>query len=423
MNEWDVASHHQGKKGGSVKRILVYTHNSIGLGHAFRTLAVITGMKKWRPDIDFLVISGTSIPQIFFREGIEVIKLPSIKLDIDRSDNRMICRYFTGVELEEIFDFRQRIILESFAFFQPDVFIVEHNMTGQMSELIPVLMKKWMRRGGPADFCLVHICRGIMRWIPLLQIPYQNPRHRSESINIGSLYDFMYVLEDRDVIDINKAFLGNDRDLEQKIRYLGKITNKTFDEIPPRKEVIERFGLGEKGIVVVTLGRNSRVPELSLRLLAIFEHSGIKHSHEIVFLLDPYLAREHQNTLRNHPLSKGVRIRQFVPNLVDLIRYADLVVSRAGYNIVNEILLTGARAVLIPESHGGGEQEMRARSINETRIRVFTEDELLEERAESLIADLLNTQFEPGGYRFDKYAIGKRIVEEVEGWNLAKGNR
>ena len=40
---------------GNIKRVLVYTHNSIGLGHAFRTLAVITGMRKWRPDIDFLI--------------------------------------------------------------------------------------------------------------------------------------------------------------------------------------------------------------------------------------------------------------------------------------------------------------------------------------------------------------------------------
>jgi len=59
-----------------IKRILVYTHNSIGVGHAFRTSAVITGIRKWRPDIDFLVVSGTSVPQVFFREGVEVIKLP-----------------------------------------------------------------------------------------------------------------------------------------------------------------------------------------------------------------------------------------------------------------------------------------------------------------------------------------------------------
>ena len=151
----------------NIKRILVYTHNSIGLGHAFRTLAAITGIKKWRPDIDFLVISGTSIQQIFFKEGIEVIKLPSIKLDIDHQDSPMHSRYLSGFDLETIFDFRQSIIMKTFDFFQPDALIIEHNMTGQMSELIPLLMKKWMRKGGPVDFALAHICRGIMKWIPL----------------------------------------------------------------------------------------------------------------------------------------------------------------------------------------------------------------------------------------------------------------
>ncbi len=86
--------------------------------------------------------------------------------------------------------------------------------------------------------------------------PYQNPRHRSESINIGELYDFMYVLEDREVIDINQQFLGNDPDLEKKIRYLGKVTNKVYGELPSRSDALDRFGLPDKKIVLISLGRN-----------------------------------------------------------------------------------------------------------------------------------------------------------------------
>ena len=101
----------------NIRRILVYTHNSIGLGHVFRTLAVITGMRKSRPDIDFLVLSSSSVPQIFFQEGIEVVKLPSVKLNIDAQDNRLEPRYLGDCDLESIFEFRQRIILETFDFF------------------------------------------------------------------------------------------------------------------------------------------------------------------------------------------------------------------------------------------------------------------------------------------------------------------
>ncbi|MBI5570683.1 MAG: hypothetical protein HY914_12125 [Desulfomonile tiedjei] len=400
----------------NIKRILFYTHNSIGLGHAFRSLAVITGMKRWRPDIDFLVISGTSVPQIFFREGIELIKLPSIKLDIDRSDNQMISRYLSGFDLEAIFDFRQRIIMESFDFFQPDVFIVEHNMTGQMSELIPVLMKKWMRKGGPVDFCLVHICRGIMKWVPLLQIPYQNPRHRSESINIGALYDFMYVLEDRSVIDINKAFLGNDPDLEKKIRYLGKITNKVRSELVSRQEMLERLGLPDRPIILLALGRNGQVCAVAESLFRAFERTGIKQSHQVVMLIDPYLDREASKAIPCNPVASGIRFLPFFPDLVDLVNHSELVICRAGYNMVNEILLAGAKAILIPESHGGGEQELRARSIDEDGIRVLTEDQVLATDPDDVILDLLNRLSKPVPHDFDKYAMGKTILEELGAW-------
>ena len=404
----------------TIKRILVYTHNSIGLGHAFRTAAVITGIKKWRPDIDFLVISGTSVPQVFFKEGIELIKLPSIKLDIDREDSPMYSRYLSGFELEEIFDFRQRLIGASFDFFQPDVLIIEHNMTGQMSELIPLLMKKWVRQGGPMDFTLVHICRGIMKWVPLLQIPYQNPRHRSESINIGSLYDFMYVLESRDVIDINKEFLGNDPEMEEKIQYLGKITNKVYEELPTRKEALDRFGLPDKKIILLSLGRNHHATNIGTKLLDFCGKNGLAPEYQVVLVLDPYMDDASVQFLKQHPFAAEVRFLPFLPDLVDLVRHADLMICRAGYNTVNEILLTGVKAVIIPESHGGGEQELRARSVREQNILVLNEKEILDDRSHSLILDLLNRPLQPVTHRFDKYAIGKKIIEDLENW---KGSR
>jgi predicted glycosyltransferase len=405
---------------GNIKRILVYTHNSIGLGHAFRTLAVITAIKKWRPDINFLVMSSTSIPQIFFNEGIEVVKLPSIKLDIDRAGEPMIPRYLNDLDVESIFEFRQRIILETFDFFKPDALIVEHNMTGQMSEVIPLLMKKYIRQGGPADFALAHICRGIMRWVPLLRIPYQNPRHRSESINLGRLYDFMYVLEDREVIDINKAFLGNDSELEPKIRYLGKITNKGYDELAPREEVLRRFALPDKKIVLISLGRNKCVPDLSIKLLELMAEAGVKESHQVVFILDAYLGDSRAELIRNHPSGKGVRFLNFVPDLVDLVNQSEMVISRAGYNTVNEILLTGAKALLIPESHGSAEQEQRVRSVPNENMLVYAEEQVFANGSESTILNLMNSDCTRAPITIDKYKIGKFIIEELEDWASRK---
>ena len=406
----------------SIKRILVYTHNSIGVGHAFRTAAVISGIKKWRPDIDFLVMSGTSVPQVFFKEDVEVIKLPSVKMDIDHSVNSLHSRYLTGFDLEAVFDFRQQLIMASFDFLQPDALIIEHNMTGQMSELIPLLMKKWMRKGGPVDFALVHICRGIMKWIPLLRIPYQNPRHRSESINIGALYDFMYVLEDREVIDINKSFLGDDPELEPKINYLGKITNKTCDELQSRRETLDRFGLPDKKLIVISLGRNQKVLDLSIRMAEIFHHMLDSEDYQVVMILDTYLDKSAASSLREHESCKKVRFINFLPDLVDLFNHSELVISRAGYNTVNEILLTGAKAIIVPESHGGGEQELRAHSVKAQNIFVLNEDDILFQDPGDQISEFLSMVSRANPIKFDKYSIGKSMIDDLERWKRSRSN-
>ncbi len=230
------------------------------------------------------------------------------------------------------------------------------------------------------------------------------------------------VLEDREVIDINKAFLGDDPDLEKKIRYLGKITNRVYGELPLREEALERFGLTDRKTVLISLGRNNRVSDLSLRLFDVLAKTGLTPPCQVVNVLDPYLDSDLAESIKNHPLSKGVRFLPFVPDLVDLVHHSDLVISRAGYNIVNEILLTGTPAILIPESHGGGEQEMRAQSLHEDSIRVLTEDDAFGNVMTEHVSDLLNGMNSRPSYRFDKYAIGKQIIEDLEAWKARSKN-
>jgi predicted glycosyltransferase len=228
----------------------------------------------------------------------------------------------------------------------------------------------------------------------------------------------MYVLEDREVIDINKAFLGDDPDLEKKITYLGKVTNRVHGEFPSRREILERLGLPDKKIILVSLGRNQRVGEVSAKLLEIFQMGGVLQTHQIVFVLDPYLDQDRADALRGNSLSRHARFLDFFPDMVDLVNQSELVISRAGYNIVNEILLTGVKAVLIPESHGGGEQEFRAKTVDGQNIRVSTEQELLNDDSSQLILDHLTRHIPAHPHRFDKYAVGKVIIEDLERWKL-----
>ncbi len=101
---------------------------------------------------------------------------------------------------------------------------------------------------------------------------------------------------------------------------------------------------------------------------------------------------------------------------MDLFNHAELVISRAGYNTVNEILLTGVKAVIIPESHGSGEQEQRARSALADNLVIMNEDEVLESEFGPRIINFLETGSRAAPCKFDKYAIGKRIIKDLEAW-------
>jgi len=399
----------------TIKRILIYTHNSIGIGHAFRTLAVVTGMRYHRPEVDFLVVSGTSIPQIFLDEGIEVLKLPGIKKEVETPGGGLKPRHLTSLSTSALIELRQRLIMDTLDCFSPDAVMVEHYMGGLMSEAMPLIRGKRAHAGRIEDFALIHFSRGIFRGLD--QLPSSGKSgHAFDVESIAHHFDFIYVLEDPENVDFNGEVLAGAPGLQHRIHYLGRITGKAAHELLPRTKVLRRFGLADQKIILVTLGRHGPILTMARRLLRSLASRGFGRDYQVVFVVDPYLDGEIARNLRNEYTAGDVRFLPFTPHLVDLVNIAELVVCRAGYNIVNEVLMTGVSALVIPERHPSGEQERRARSVRERNIVVASEKEVLEGQVSVILDDLpLRTKASPR-YDFDKYAIGRRMVNDLERW-------
>jgi len=403
-----------------IKRILIYTHNSMGMGHAFRTIAVITGIKKWRNDLDFLVISGTSVPHIFFREGIDVVKLPGIKMVIGDGQNSLEGRYLRNIEPFRIFDYRQKIILETFDFFRPHVLMVEHNMGGLMNEIVPLMIRKKHRISSGEDFALVHLSRGIFSGSELV-IPHCNMG--GNYINIAHLYDFIYVFEKREIVDINLELLGNDPELEDKITYHGPITFMTSEDLSDRKEVKKNFALSNKPVILIAPGRYGRIEEMIKSIISSFEILSLERDYEIILIPDPYLEKERLRYIKESILPDYIRIIPFTFNFVDLMNYADLVISRGGYNTVNELLLTESKALIIPECHPSREQERRVSLLPEENIVVKSEDEIISGKQDIIILELLKGEKKSLPFENNKYSAGLKIMEDLEKWTRDRYGR
>ena len=394
----------------SIRRVLVYTHNSIGLGHIFRILAIITGIKRSRPDIDFLVISGTSVPGVLLRHEIEVIKLPSVRKEMTGGGNSFTPRFLHGTDLKDILEYRKQAIANAFDFFKPDVLMVEHYLTGLAGEVMPLLDRKRACRGTPADFALAGISRGIMGGAP------GSEGYPFASADYAPLYDFIYVFDDKATIDVNRECFGGDPLMEPRIRYVGRITDRGYDEIPDPPETRSRLRLSKEPIILMNLCRHGNIEALARHLVTAFHHTGLMSRFQVLMVLDPYLERTVLEGLQKDPLFEKVRFLPFFYALADLIRASELVICRGGYNIINELLLTDAKALVIPEHHPSGEQERRARLIPRNNITVMAEGDILASPPDHILSDLLGRETVPLHFRFDKYAIGNTIITELESW-------
>jgi len=410
----------------AIRRILYYTHNSIGIGHVFRALAIITGIRRWRPDIDFLVLSGTSVPHILLREGIEVVKLPGVEKVMNNNGveprepalapheaggNEPLFkpRHLRKMTLDSVMKLRRKIIADSCRWFKPDVVMVEHYLDGLLGEMTAVL-KSNRRQTSPHRFLTVALSRGIMdgQGKTLTACGPQPPE------KVVKYFDYIYYFDDIPLANQDRSEREKKEFYETKIACLGKITDKCRDELSSRSLVHKRFQLADRPIILLSLSRHGDVAEICRRFFEAFHSIGMDNNFQVIFVIDPYLKKDILEQIQSYPLSSRVRFLPFFYPLVDIINAAELVICRAGYNTINELLLTGVKAIVIPEAHPSGEQEARARMIPRDNIVVLGKEDVLREPPAAVIQELLDRRPAPLYFDFNKYLIGKRIIKDLE---------
>src|SRR5215203_6044386 len=103
-------------------RVLMYSHDSYGLGHLRRTLALAEAFVERDPDTNVLILTGSTVSGAFsMSRGVEIVKLPSaIKVA-----NGLYKPDRMSVSFELLRDLRSDLILSAARSFHPDAFIVD----------------------------------------------------------------------------------------------------------------------------------------------------------------------------------------------------------------------------------------------------------------------------------------------------------
>lgn len=329
-------------------RVLLYSHDSVGLGHLRRNLAIAEEISSTFPNAKIQILTGSPCDSQFKLPGnTDLIKIPSIFKD---SEGRYATRNFSG-SLDDTLKFRSKMILDAFELFKPNLVIMDHQLIGLKGEALDML-RAAKKKGVQTIFGLRDI-----KDSPEVVKRNWNTANARWALNEG--YDRICVYGMQKVFDPRVAYAPF-LDGVKQIDFTGFIVPRLIKPLKKpltgnRKKVLVTFGGG---------GDGARRAERYLQALATRPAHWDSH-----IITGPLMAAEVRGRIRNlakkmQPLN-SVKVYKFHRHIPALLKEVDAVVSMAGYNSCAEILQSGVPAVLLPRSFPRQEQLIRATRLAE----------------------------------------------------------
>ncbi|MFQ5528986.1 MAG: glycosyltransferase family protein [Gemmatimonadota bacterium] len=332
---------------GRQPKILLYSHDTTGLGNIRRTLLLADAMLEEYPGAAILIVTGSPMIHAFrIRAGIDYIKLPCLdRVDAQRYEPRFLSRFS-----EEVYRTRRHLLRMTVGGFEPDLMIVDKRPRGIDGELIDALETlRW--NGRPT--------RLVLGMRDILDRPEKTRASLTESgafEAIERLYDEVWIYGEERVYATATEYEFPDA-VRERSHYCGYLKRPTADRVGTRAEVprvLVTAGGGSDGgdLIQAYLSGLGEVPRLTrLRTTIVFGPQL------------PDARRLHFRSQYSH--MPDVEMFDFDAHLEEHYARADVVVSMAGYNTICELLSFGLRAVLVPRAAPVEEQTIRARRLHE----------------------------------------------------------
>ena len=391
------------KKGETkMKKILVYSHDTFGLGNIRRMLAIVQKITESIEDVSILVVSGSSMMQAFrLSPGIDYIKLPCLA----RNATGAYAPKTLGISYRQLINLRADLIVNAFLNFEPDMVLVDKKPLGVQNELAPALEVLRRRANRPK---LVLLLRDIMDDTKkTAEIWQKNDYHQI----IAELYDRVLILGSRKVFDTvaEYEFPTSSR---QKSHFCGYIAKQR-----PRRSVAqirESLNSGSRKILLVTAGGGEDGQTIFHAALDAIERYQLNNTYSCLFFLGPEMQHTDRGSICNRIQSiPNVMQKNFSGDFISYLEAADMVVSMGGYNTLTELMAVNTPAVVIPRIEPCIEQWMRAKRFHQLGLIEVIHPRLLDpERLVKAIKRAESKLINPARYEFRRDLTGSTVVVE-----------
>jgi predicted glycosyltransferase/CheY-like chemotaxis protein len=329
-------------------RLLVYSHDTLGLGHLRRCQNLIRGLAVRHRDLSTLLVTGSPMAHKYkLPPRTDYLKLPAVrKVAAESYEARSL-----AMSDEGILDLRKNLLLRTVRDYKPDVLLVDHSPAGMKGELLPVL--DFLKRRGTST--------NILGMRDVIDDPASVRAHwRSNGVYelMQSSYDHMVVYGVPEVYDTVREY-GLTEELARKTRYVHYVG----DGAPSGDE--DARGSGPWRVVLSIGGGDGGADTLVAPFLEMlrYQREGLDVTVEV--LLGPLIPESTEAEIRAKAEGLPVSLSTFVASPAERFRAADLVVATAGYNTSVEVLAHARRGLFIPRVLHRQEQWLRAQRFAE----------------------------------------------------------
>jgi predicted glycosyltransferase len=338
-----------------VKRVLIYSHDTFGLGNIRRMLEIARHLVQTSPEVSVLVLTGSPMLHAFrIPARIDYVKLPCLA----RNTGGRYSARSLPLDLQQTVRLRANLIKSAIADFQPDVVLVDKKPFGVEDELVGAFEALPRSPHRPR---LVLLLRDILDSAEATRRVWQK-NGCFEAIE--AYYDEVLVVGSPDIFDLRREYAFPPF-AAAKVRFCGYIAREAARR--SRADVRASLGVAARDrLLLVTPGGGEdgrRLVATCLEGLAQTPEAQRPRTHIVFGPEMPQAEREALEGLAQQ--LPQVSMQTFSDDMMSLIGAADVALTMGGYNTVCELLTSGKRAVIVPRTEPGHEQLLRAERMAE----------------------------------------------------------
>lgn len=329
-------------------RVVLYSHDSQGLGHLRRNLALAHALARrlpaltGRPVTGLIVTGEASAPSFDHPDGFDFVVLPGIRKRSGRYAPRRL-----EVGMEQLSELREHVLEAALVGFAPHLVVIDRHPFGVNGEL---------REGLTALRSRVPQAKVVLGLREVLDTPdavAQEWAALGDPAGVRDLLDEIWVYGDETVHDLRRSgeLPGWLSDLVHCTGYLssGRPLGTTAELTQPY--IVTMAGGGSDGLALTEAAAAADVPP------------GVSH----IVVTGPQMAERDRRRVE-HAAGPRTTVLASVPDGLALLRGASAAVMMGGYNTVAEAMSTDVPTLIVPRSRPRLEQTIRAEALARTGL-------------------------------------------------------